>query len=159
MKKTLAILLLALGVLTTACNLTPEQMSAIQARIEVRSQAHDLCTSPINPDKPRSQWIYRDVNNCVLGWEIAHDQGESWESFVCADGVVIVESSWIDQMNQAGGSAGGIPQALPKSKMKTHGADWSWNPRTQIRWMYDYMRTRYHSLCGALSARHAKGWY
>lgn len=48
----------------------------------------------------------------------------------------------IDATNASSG-AYGIPQALPGSKMATKGEDWETNPVTQIRWMIDYVNTRY----------------
>lgn len=152
--KLVAILLLVLSIIGFAsCDLTPQQLAAIQSHISVRQQADGLCTS-----RTRSG-SFREVNNCVTGWVIANQQGETWDSFVCADYVVTGESDWRNVPNAAGGRSFGIPQALPGSKMASHGADWKTNPATQIRWMYDYMRDRYGSFCKAAAAKKAKGWY
>lgn len=53
----------------------------------------------------------------------------------------------------------GIPQANPGYKMASHGPDWRTNPETQLRWMIDYCRNRYGSVCGAAYARRTQGWY
>lgn len=53
----------------------------------------------------------------------------------------------------------GIPQANPGTKMASHGPDWRTNPETQLRWMIDYCRGRYGSVCGAAHARRTQGWY
>ena len=56
--------------------------------------------------------------------------------------------------------AGGIPQALPESKMASAGADWATNPRTQIRWgLRIYIRGRYGTPCSAWSFWQGHGWY
>lgn len=70
------------------------------------------------------------------------------------------ESGWDEtNWNNGGSGAYGIGQALPASKMKAYGADYMTSPRTQIRWMMGYVRGRYGTACGALSAWNAKGWY
>lgn len=43
----------------------------------------------------------------------------------------------------SGSGAYGIPQALPGEKMLSFGEDWETNPVTQIRWMENYVNTRY----------------
>lgn len=53
----------------------------------------------------------------------------------------------------------GIPQALPGNKMASHGADWATNPVTQLRWMEDYVLSRYGSWANAVGHSSAMGWY
>ena len=53
----------------------------------------------------------------------------------------------------------GIPQALPGSKMSSMGADWRYNPVTQIRWMNQYVLDRYGSWSKALRFSYDHGWY
>lgn len=69
------------------------------------------------------------------------------------------ESGWNENAQNSSSSAGGIPQALPMSKMKSAGADWRTNPATQIAWGVEYISYRYDSACGALKAHDQKGWY
>lgn len=95
-----------------------------------------------------------------LGKAIAMTEGGYSEAdFSCLDRIVTQESRWRNVPNAAGGRAYGIPQALPGSKMATHGADWRTNPATQIRWMLDYIDARYGSACKAWSFKRANGWY
>lgn len=56
-------------------------------------------------------------------------------------------------------SAYGIPQALPGSKMASHGADWATNPVTQLKWMQSYVMGRYGSWANAVNHSTTKGWY
>lgn len=55
----------------------------------------------------------------------------------------------IDARN-SGSGAYGIPQALPGDKMAAYGDNWETNPATQIRWMQDYVSTRYGGWQSAL---------
>lgn len=69
------------------------------------------------------------------------------------------ESGWnATNVNRSSG-AYGLPQALPGSKMSSHGSDWKTNPKTQLRWMYDYMIGRYGSISNALGHSDRRGWY
>lgn len=59
------------------------------------------------------------------------------------------ESQWRWDATNPSSGAYGIPQALPASKMGSHGADWKSNGQTQIRWGLDYIKGRYMSPCSA----------
>jgi hypothetical protein len=61
--------------------------------------------------------------------------------------------------NYQGSGAYGLAQALPGHKMASAGRDWATNPITQIRWMRDYVNSRYGGSCGALAHHNAYGWY
>jgi len=78
----------------------------------------------------------------------------------CAVALAWRESGWRhDVYNTSGSGAYGIGQALPGSKMASHGADWATNPETQIRWFISYSVGRYGSMCGADGFQRANGWY
>ena len=53
----------------------------------------------------------------------------------------------------------GIPQALPGTKMASAGADWQTNPVTQLKWMQNYVVSRYGSWAGAVGFSNTHGWY
>ncbi len=61
--------------------------------------------------------------------------------------------------NYTGSGAYGLPQALPGHKMASAGSDWATNPVTQIRWMREYVNSRYGGSCNALAHHNANGWY
>lgn len=63
----------------------------------------------------------------------------------------------VDAANASG--AYGIPQALPGSKMNAYGADWETNPITQIKWMANYVTTRYGGWNQAMAFWWNHGWY
>ncbi|MER5350105.1 transglycosylase SLT domain-containing protein [Kitasatospora sp. NPDC002551] len=73
--------------------------------------------------------------------------------------IIAHESSWnVTAVNPSSG-AYGLAQALPGSKMATHGADWKTNPTTQIRWALDYMNERYGSPNNAWAFWQTHHWY
>lgn len=63
----------------------------------------------------------------------------------------------VDAANPSG--AYGIPQALPGNKMAAYGDDWQTNPITQIRWMSNYVTTRYGGWQPAMAWWWNHGWY
>ncbi|MYR43067.1 peptidoglycan DD-metalloendopeptidase family protein [Streptomyces sp. SID5910] len=52
------------------------------------------------------------------------------------------ESNWRWNAENPSSGAYGIPQALPPDKMRTAGADWRTNAKTQIRWGLSYIKGR-----------------
>lgn len=87
---------------------------------------------------------------------------EQWD---CLMYISSVENARMDPTLDFGGGHGnvyeayGIPQAFPGTKMASAGPDWRTNPETQLRWMIDYCRGRYGSVCGAAYHRRAYGTY
>ena len=79
----------------------------------------------------------------------------------CFEAIIGQESGWNPYAENPYSGAYGIPQALPGSKMASHGADWATNPATQIAWALDYMNGRYGSPCGAYDFKFTQGngWY
>ncbi|MFE0102278.1 transglycosylase SLT domain-containing protein [Streptomyces sp. NPDC059009] len=73
--------------------------------------------------------------------------------------IVSHESGWNVHASNASSGAYGLVQALPGSKMASHGADWQSNPKTQISWGLDYMNSRYGSPVGAWNFWQSHGWY
>lgn len=68
------------------------------------------------------------------------------------------ESAWDEDAVNPSSGAGGIPQALPASKM---GPNWRNNPRVQIGWGLRYIKQRYGSPSRALAAWRSRSphWY
>lgn len=79
--------------------------------------------------------------------------------FTCADALINKESSWNVQATNPSSGAYGLPQALPGSKMASHGSDWQSNPATQLRWMKTYVDSRYGGICGAWNHSQKNNWY
>ncbi len=56
-------------------------------------------------------------------------------------------------------AAYGIPQALPGRKMRSAGSDWRENGTTQVKWGLRYVRSRYGTMCHALTFQRRYGYY
>lgn len=98
--------------------------------------------------------------NRALGKEMAAAKhgwtGAEWE---CLNTLWTRESNWRHTAHNSSSGAHGIPQALPGSKMGSHGADWATNPATQISWGLSYVKGRYGTPCGAWGHFLQKNWY
>ncbi|KJY25690.1 MULTISPECIES: aggregation-promoting factor C-terminal-like domain-containing protein [Streptomycetaceae] len=73
--------------------------------------------------------------------------------------IISHESSWNVTATNPSSGAYGLAQALPGSKMATHGSDWKTNATTQIRWALDYMNSRYGSPNAAWTFWQNHHWY
>lgn len=99
-------------------------------------------------------------SNVALGQAMAERRGWTGAEWQCLYSLWMKESGWNHTTsNYQGSGAYGIPQALPGSKMASHGADWATNPRTQIWWGMDYIAGRYGTPCGAWEHSERVGWY
>lgn len=98
--------------------------------------------------------------NRRLGKQMAAKRGWKGAQWNCLD---ILwgkrESGWRHTARNPSSSATGIPQALPGSKMRSHGRDWATNPATQVSWGLSYVAGRYGSPCAALAHSYRHGWY
>ncbi|WP_344101766.1 ubiquitin-like domain-containing protein [Myceligenerans crystallogenes] len=107
-----------------------------------------IATAQADPDSARA-----------LGQSMAAERGWTGEEWECLDALWTRESGWRWNADNPSSSAYGIPQALPGSKMATHGSDWLTNPATQISWGFEYIAGRYGSPCGAWAHSESVGWY
>ena len=69
------------------------------------------------------------------------------------------ESSWNPNAVNKKSGACGVPQSLPCSKMKSEGADYRTNYKTQVRWGLRYIYSRYGSPSNAWKHSQRTGWY
>lgn len=98
--------------------------------------------------------------NVRLGRHMAWQRGWVHGSWRCLRRLWNGESGWNHRARNPSSGAGGIPQALPMSKIATAGGDIN-SPRTQIRWGLGYIHVRYGGPCRALSAwlSRSPSWY
>ena len=93
----------------------------------------------------------------------AHDyllaNGGTEADFTATVYIISHESGWSVSATNPSSGAYGLPQALPGSKMASHGADWATNYQTQLKWFWDYCNSRYGSVQGAYGFWHANHWY
>lgn len=135
--------------------------AALQAENAARAAAADLVarSQARQAILARSQSDPRSVATLL-----ASDRGWGAGEFSCLDSLWTKESgwSWSASNGNSGpdsGSAYGIPQSLPGSKMASMGADWATNPVTQIKWGLQYISDTYGSPCGAWAHSEALNWY
>lgn len=97
--------------------------------------------------------------NRALGMQMCRDRG--WSGSQCEDlgRLWQKESGWNHRAHNGSSGAHGIPQALPGSKMGSHGSDWATSPRTQIAWGLDYIAGRYGNPSSAWAHSMNRGWY
>jgi hypothetical protein len=93
----------------------------------------------------------RTLGASQYGW----DDGQ----FACLVKLWTKESNWNFASYNPSSGAGGIPQALPASKMATAGADWQSNASTQVAWGLAYISRGYGTPCSAWSHSQAVNWY
>lgn len=95
--------------------------------------------------------------------QYAHDEvinnGWSEEDYQALVNLWNRESGWNYKAVNKRSGACGIPQAYPCSKMKSAGADYRTNYKTQIKWGLTYIRQRYGSPSKAWNYFKRKGWY
>lgn len=116
-----------------------------------------------NRSKKAKKTTYKVAYNKSEVQAYAHDlvlsYGWSEYDFECLVKLWNRESSWnLNAVNKRSGACG-IPQSLPCSKMKSAGADYRTNYKTQIRWGLNYIKARYGSPANAWGHSQRKGWY
>ncbi|GAA1860758.1 ubiquitin-like domain-containing protein [Myceligenerans crystallogenes] len=98
-------------------------------------------------------------SNREIGQQMAAARGWTGSEWTCLEALWTRESNWDHTAMNPSSGAYGIPQALPGSKMGSHGSDWQTNPATQIAWGLDYIAGRYGTPCGAWGHSESVGWY
>ncbi|MGH3545521.1 MAG: transglycosylase SLT domain-containing protein, partial [Mycobacteriales bacterium] len=109
------------------------------------------------PDAPADCVSYSGVKQ--IGCSLLVLAGFEAQQMSCLDKLWMKESKWNPQAENKSSGAYGIPQALPGSKMASHGSDWKTNPVPQIKWGLGYIKGRYNTPCGAWSQSQNVGWY
>ena len=98
-------------------------------------------------------------SNRSIGRKMAAAHGWSGVQWDCLNNLWQKESGWSTRSSNSSGTAWGIPQALPGSKMKSAGSDWRTNPATQIKWGIGYIDNRYGTACKAWAHWQSHNWY
>jgi len=118
----------------------------VKAKRVSRSRAHGF-TAP------------QTGSNRSIGRKMAAAHGWTGVQWDCLNNLWQKESGWSTRSSNSSGSAWGIPQALPGSKMRSAGSDWRTNPATQITWGIGYIDNRYGSACKAWGHWQSHNWY
>jgi hypothetical protein len=97
--------------------------------------------------------------NKQVGCTILIGEGYPISEMTCLDPLWDHESGWRTTAGDTG-SAYGIPQANPGTKMSSEGSDWQTSAATQVRWGLGYIKGRYDTPCKAWAQWQANGgWY
>lgn len=114
------------------------------------SSSNQATSSPVSYGTGEAREAFEKITSEL---KLTQSQKDGW-----AD-IINRESGWNVTISNPSSGAYGLPQALPGSKMASHGSDWTTNPYTQLRWMHDYMVERYGGIEGALAFWYANSWY
>jgi cell wall-associated NlpC family hydrolase len=82
--------------------------------------------------------------------------GSQWGSF---NALEMSEAGWDVHATNPSSGAYGLAQALPAGKYASAGKDWRTSGETQLRWMMDYVKSRYGSPDAAWSFHQKNNWY
>jgi hypothetical protein len=131
--------------------------------IEKPNKKRFVKSQPKRSKKKVSRSSEREVSptgrNQRIGKELAAARGWDGRQWNCLRDLWIKESGWSTRSSNASGTAWGIPQALPGSKMAKFGSDWRTNPVTQIKWGLHYIDNRYGTPCKAWGHFQSRNWY
>ncbi len=97
--------------------------------------------------------------NKAIARTMVRKKGWTDRQYRCLVSLWTKESNWNHRSYNPRSGAGGIPQALPASKMSSAGRDWRTNPKTQIKWGLRYIKGRYGTPCGAWAHFRSRNWY
>ncbi|WP_163511293.1 lytic transglycosylase domain-containing protein [Fodinicola acaciae] len=134
---------------------------AAAAARAARSQSRDDGTSGAGLDVPTTPIDCMQYSgNRRIGCSFLPKFGFSTAQMACLEPLWTKESGWSTHASNDAGTAWGIPQALPGSKMKSAGPNWRDDAATQITWgLRDYIKPRYGSPCKAWAHFQANNWY
>lgn len=127
----------------------------VKVKVKVKVKRHER----VSRSYTRTFTAPQTGSNRRLGKELAANHGWTGEQWDCLNNLWEKESGWSTRSSNSSGSAWGIPQALPGSKMKSAGTDWRTNPSTQIAWGIGYIDNRYGSACKAWGHWQSHNWY
>ena len=138
MRRIIAILVLVILSACAAPDPHPAALPPAPAPASVVVETVAVVRHPSIPTRPSAIPASREAYR-VYSFELLH-YSRTQQS--CLDKLWIGESHWNPRAGHPAGSYG-IPQADPGSKMRTDGADWLTDGRTQVRWGLGYIKGRY----------------
>lgn len=138
---------------------TSSSGSAVTSTAEASSEAETSGSSSGSSAAAAPSYDTSSGSVQSLAAQILAAAGFGDADYNCFAYIVERESSWNPYAQNPSSGAYGLMQALPGSKMASHGSDWASNPATQISWGLDYMVGRYGSPCGAYNFWVNNHWY
>ena len=131
---------------------TPEAKTPVKVKAKAK-------VKHISRSRSRAFTAPSSGSNRRIGKRLAAEHGWTGEEWVCLNNLWTKESGWSTRSSNSSGTAWGIPQALPGSKMRSAGTDWRTNPATQIKWGIGYIDNRYGTACKAWGHWQSHNWY
>ena len=138
-----------------ASSITKTPVIKAKIKVKVKVKKHKR----VSRSHVRSFSALNSGSNRHIGKQLAAAHGWTGEQWVCLNNLWTKESGWSTHSSNSSGTAWGIPQALPGSKMKSAGSDWRTNPATQITWGIGYIEHRYRFACNAWAHWQSHNWY
>lgn len=122
-----------------------------ESKPEPKSEPVETVAQPVQATTS----AHEAFNQVVAEKGVSQSEANHWAELIRR------ESNWQTTVsNSQGSGAYGLPQALPGSKMASHGENWRTDPVIQLRWMYDYVMNRYQgSFANAIAHHNANNWY
>lgn len=142
-----------------------EEEAKLKAEAEAKAKAEEEARLKAEAEKKAKEEAAKSVavDNSVASLQAyAHDlvinsYGWSEVDFTALVSLWNRESGW--NYSASNGSAYGIPQAYPASKMSSAGSDYLTNGKTQIRWGLGYIKSTYGNPSTAWNHFQNCGWY
>ena len=127
---------------------TVTTVAAIPTAVRPSSRPINLRIPGTYHGYPRRKYFARHYILRAYGWRVGQ--------FGCLNRLWTKESNWGIKIPRPSGP-GGIPQALPATKMKRFGNMYHF--RVQIVWGAWYIKHRWHSPCRAWAHSRSHNWY
>jgi len=124
-----------------------------------RASAASVQTVNAKTVQKKKKKLSAKQRNKAIARKMLKKKGMSDRQYRCLAKLWTKESNWNHRAYNSSSGAGGIPQALPASKMGSAGSDWRTNPKTQIKWGLRYIKGRYGTPCGAWAHFLSRNWY
>jgi hypothetical protein len=137
------------------------QAAADQARAadDAARRASRSAARPTTPPVPIPTSCAPYHGNQAIACALLPEWGFGIDQMACLIPMWNKESHWNERARNPSSGSYGIPQALPASRMAVYGADYLTNPTPQIKWGLSYIKSRYHTPCGAWAFWQAHNWY
>ena len=129
------------------------------AKAKVKAKAKARSNKRVSRSRAQGFTAPQSGSNRSIGRKMAAAHGWTGVQWDCLNNLWQKESGWSTRSSNSSGTAWGIPQALPGSKMKSAGSDWRTNPATQIKWGIGYIDNRYGTACKAWGHWQSHNWY
>ena len=125
------------------------------AAVAEQAKAKEIAES--NQSRTAKKSTTGDVRSLCKNW--IRQAGVPESEVDLAYDLIMRESGCNPHAKNPSSGAYGIPQSLPASKLASAGAGWRDDPVVQIKWMKNYVQSRYGSWAKAITWHNIYHWY